>query len=73
MLVVGLKATYSKKIVGPSIFAFDDLAGMRAAIETASSSEEPQAFVARSVGRDRSGDVAAEFEITWSFKRRSRG
>ena len=73
MLVVGLRATYSKKIVGPSIFAFDDLPGMRAAIESASSSDEPQVFLARSVGRDRSGDVAAEFEITWSFKRRSRG
>jgi hypothetical protein len=73
MLVVGLQATYSKKIVGPSIFAFDDLPGMRAAIERASSTDEPQVFAARSVGRDRSGEVAAEFEITWSFKRRSQG
>ena len=73
MLVVGLRATYSKKIVGPSVFAFDDLAGMRAAIEAATTSEEPQVFVARSVGRDQAGDAAAEFEITWSFKRRSWG
>jgi hypothetical protein len=73
MLVVGLRATYSKKIVGPSVFSFDDLPGMRAAIETACASDEPQVFVARSVGRDPADDVAAEFEITWSFKRRSRG
>jgi len=73
MLVVGLQATYTKKIAGPSVFAFDDVAGMRAAIETASTSDEPQVFVARSVGRDGSGEMAAEFEITWSFKRRSRG
>ncbi len=73
MLVVGLSATYSKKIVGPSVFAFDDVAGMRAAVEKAASTDEPQVFVARSVGRDAAGDVAAEFEITWSFKRRSRG
>jgi hypothetical protein len=72
MLVVGLRAAYSKKIVGASIFAFDDLAGMRAAIETAGASDEPVVFVARSVGRDRAGDVAAELEITWSFKRRRR-
>jgi hypothetical protein len=64
---------YAKKIVGPSVFAFDDLVGMRAAIETAVASGEPQVFVARSVGRDQAGDAAAEFEITWSFKRRSRG
>lgn len=70
MLVVGLRATYTKKIVGSSIFAFDDLAGMRGAIETAATSDEPQVFVACSVGRDQAGDVAAEFEITWSFKRR---
>jgi hypothetical protein len=73
MLVVGLRATYTKKIVGPSVFAFDDLPGLRATIEAAAISDEPQVFVARSVGRDRAGDVAAEFEITWSFKRRSRG
>jgi hypothetical protein len=73
MLVVGLQATYTKKIVGPSVFAFDDVAGMRAAVEQAASTDEPQVFAARSVGRDPSGEVAAEFEITWSFKRRSRG
>jgi hypothetical protein len=73
MLVVGLQATYTKKIVGPSVFAFDDVAGMRAAVEQAASTDEPQVFAARSVGRDPFGEVAAEFEITWSFKRRSRG
>jgi hypothetical protein len=73
MLVVGLSATYSKKIVGPSVFAFDDVPGMGAAIEKASATDDPQVFVARSVGRDVAGNVAAEFEITWSFKRRSRG
>jgi hypothetical protein len=73
MLVVGLKGSYSKKIVGPSVFAFDDLPGMRTAIETAADNDEPQVFAARSVGRDQADEVAAEFEITWSFKRRSRG
>ncbi len=73
MLVVGLRATYSKKIVGPSVFSFEDVAGMRAAIEKAASSDEPELFVCRPVGRDESGAVAAEMEITWSFKRRSRG
>jgi hypothetical protein len=29
------------------------------------------AFAARSVGRDPAGDVVAEFEVTWSFKRRT--
>jgi hypothetical protein len=73
MLVVRLSATYAKKIVGESVFAFDDLAGMRTTVERAAASDEPQVFAARSVGRDAAGDVAAEFEITWSFKRRSAG
>jgi hypothetical protein len=72
MLVVGLRATYSKKIVGESIFTFEDVDGMRAAVARAAASGEPEVFIARSVGRDSAGDVGAEFEITWSFKRRAR-
>jgi hypothetical protein len=72
MLVVGLHVSYSKKLVGDGIFAFEDVAGMKAAIERAAASDEPQAFAARSIGRDEGGDAVAEFEITWSFKRRAR-
>jgi hypothetical protein len=73
MLVVGLQATYSKKMVGPSVFTFQDVEGMRAMVGRAGESDEPQLFVARSVGRDGRGDECAEFEITWSFKRRAAG
>ena len=72
MLVIGLAATYSKKIVGPSVFTFEGVADMGAAVARAAESGEPEVFVARSVGRDGAGDVCAEFEITWSFKRRAR-
>ena len=71
MLVVGLKVTYTKKLVGPGVFTFEDVAGMKAAIDRAAASGEPVAFAARSVGRDPAGDVVAEFEVTWSFKRRT--
>ena len=70
MLVVGLRATYTKKLVGTGTFTFEDVAGMRTAIERATLSDEAQAFVARSVGRDEAADLVAEFEVTWSFKRR---
>ena len=73
MLVVSLRATYSKKILGPSVFRFEDVVGMRAATLKAASSDEAETFEAHPVGRDGSGEVAAEMEITWSFKRRSRG
>ncbi len=72
MLVVGLRARYGKKLVGPGTFAFEDVAGMKAAVERAAASDEPQALTARSTGRDAAGDVVAEFEVDWSFKRRGR-
>jgi hypothetical protein len=71
MLVVGLRVSYTKKLVGVGLFTFEDVAGMRSAIGRAAASDEPQPFAARSVGRDRSGEAVAEFEITWSFRRRS--
>jgi hypothetical protein len=70
MLVVSLRVAYTKKLVGDGVFTFEDVEGMRSAIERAATSGLPQAFAARSLGRDRSGDAVAEFEITWSFKRR---
>jgi hypothetical protein len=72
MLVVSLSVTYTKKLVGEGVFTFEDVAGMRSAIDRAAASGLPETFAARSRGRDRSGDAVAEFEITWSFKRRSR-
>jgi hypothetical protein len=73
MLVVSLRATYQKKIVGPSTFRFEHVAAMKSTIEEAAAADEPRTFLARSIGRDRGGDFCAEFEVTWSFKRRSRG
>jgi hypothetical protein len=70
MLVVGLRVTYTKKLVGAGTFAFEDVPGMKAAIERAAADEAPQAFTARSIGRDAGGDAVAGFEIDWSFKRR---
>jgi hypothetical protein len=70
MLVVGLRARYSKKLVGAGTFTFEDVAGMEAAIGRAAASDESQAFTARSVGRDDAADVVAEFEVAWSFRRR---
>lgn len=72
MLVVGLSVTYTKKLVGEGVFTFEDVEGMKGAIDRATASDLAQAFVARPLGRDRSGEAVAEFEITWSFKRRSR-
>ena len=71
MLVVGLRVRYSKKLVGPGVFTCEDVPGLRAAIERAAAADEPQAFTARSTGRDAGGEIVAEFEVDWSFKRRA--
>lgn len=71
MLIVGLRVTYSKKLVGAGVFTCEDVPGLRAAIARAAASDEPQAVTARSTGRDAAGDVVARFELDWSFKRRA--
>ena len=44
---------------------------MKEAVERAVAGAEAQTYVALSTGRTRDGVMAAEFEITWSFKRRA--
>jgi hypothetical protein len=71
MLVTGLQVVFTKKIVGESVFTFSGVAAMREAVERAARDGEATTFVARSRGQTPDGAPAADFEITWSFKRRS--
>lgn len=68
----GIKAVFTKRIVGSSTFTFEDIAGLKAAVERAAAAPEEQAYTGRSVGHTAEGDVAAEFEVAWSFKRRDK-
>jgi hypothetical protein len=70
LLVTEVRARYTKKIVGASQFTFREIGEMADTIERAAQTGEPATYVARSVGRSRTGEVASEFEVTWSFKRR---
>jgi hypothetical protein len=70
MLVREVRAVFTKKIVGGSLFTFTDVGPMAAAVDRACASGESEPFVARSLGRTEDGSPAAEFEVTWSFKRR---
>lgn len=70
MLVREVRGVFTRRIQGEAEFTFDDLAGMRETVDRAVASGESESFVARSVGRNRDGGAASEFEITWSFKRR---
>ncbi len=70
LLVTEVRARYTKKIVGESQFTFREVSEMADTIERAARTGEPATYVARSIGRNASGEVASEFEVTWSFKRR---
>lgn len=66
----GIEAVFTKRIVGASTFTFEDVAGLRAAVDRAAAVAEEQAYTGHSTGRTAEGQVAAEFDVTWSFKRR---
>lgn len=70
MLVTEMRVTYSKKIAGPSQFTFREVGEMADVIERAAATGEAATYTARSVGRNAASEVASEFEVTWSFKRR---
>lgn len=70
MLVTRVSGRFTKKIAGPSQFTFRDIGEMADTIERAAQTGEPATFVARSIGKNATGDVASEFEVEWSFKRR---
>jgi uncharacterized protein DUF4442 len=71
MILRGIEAVFTKRIQGRSLFTFDDIAGMHSTIARAAASGESESYTGRSVGRGPDGEPAAEFRVTWSFKRRS--
>jgi acyl-coenzyme A thioesterase PaaI-like protein len=71
-LVTDLNAQFTKRGTHKATFTFEEGAAMRAAIERAAASDQPVVFTAKSVGRQKGGEVIASFAITWSFKRRAK-
>jgi len=70
MVVREIRGVFTRKIAGESLFTFEDLGGMQAAVERAAAGSEGESYLARSTGRTADGAVASEFEVGWSFKRR---
>lgn len=70
MLVVGLEATFLKKVVDTVTFTCLDGDNIHNAIETAIQTGEAQTVACRSSGTNEAGEAVAEFIITWSFKAR---
>ena len=70
LLVIKVEGNFFKKATGISSFSCEDGQVFKQAIQEASASGKSTAVAARSTGKDRSGDIVAEFVITWSFKAR---
>jgi len=72
MLVVKVESEYFKKATARTLFTCEDGALFEKAIEETIATGEPRIVKARSVGKNREGEVVAEFSITWSFKAKTK-
>ena len=70
LILTGVAATFTRRVKGTAVFTFEDVAGLRAVIERVAANGGSATYTGRSTGRTRDGAVAAEFDVTWSFKRR---
>ena len=68
MLVLDVKGNFIKKATGKTRFTCEDGSLIRQSIEEAIGTGDGRIVTARSTGRNESGEVVAEFTITWSFK-----
>ncbi len=71
LLVIKTEANFLKKATGITTFICDDGAVFYQAVNEAAASGKSTTVSARSTGKDISGDIVAEFIITWSFKSKS--
>jgi hypothetical protein len=68
MLVTGLEATYHKKATGNTFFTCTQGREIAEAVGLAVTTGEAQTIRVLSRGVTQSGELVAEFYITWSFK-----
>lgn len=72
MLVVKVDSAYFKKATSRTFFTCEDGEIFKKAIADTIATNEPTTVKAKSVGRNKEGEIVAEFFITWSFKVRSK-
>ena len=68
MLVVKVEADYFKKATGRTSFTCEDGIMIQKTIEESINTGESKTVRAKSTGRNKEGELVAEFFITWSFK-----
>ncbi len=72
MLVVKTEGEYFKKAVDKTTFVCEDGSQIKKMIEEAVESGDGRTIRAKTIGKNKAGELVAEFYITWSFKVKSR-
>jgi Domain of unknown function (DUF4442) len=72
MLVVKVDSEYFKKATARTSFVCEDGELFQKAIEETIATGEARTVKAISIGKNKEGEVVAEFYITWSFKAKSK-
>ncbi len=68
MLVINLEASYFKKATDVTTFVCEDGKTIEQVVDETIATGEAKTFRAKSVGRNKAGELIAEFYLTWSFK-----
>jgi hypothetical protein len=72
MLVTKMEAAYYKKATGITLFTCNDGHQIENAVKDANQSGEAKVITVKSTGKNKSGELIAEFFFTWSFKTKSK-
>lgn len=68
MLVISIEGNFFKKATDVTSFVCVDGKKFEELVDDAIATGEAKAIKAKSVGRNKAGEIVAEFYITWSFK-----
>ena len=68
MLVVKTEGEYFKKAIDKTTFVCEDGSQIKRCIEEAIESGEWKNNKSKTIGKNKAGELVAEFFITWSFK-----
>lgn len=68
MLVVNMQANFVKKATGVTTFICEDGKRIQQMVDEASASGKSTSLTVRAEGKDKDGQLVAEFSFTWSFK-----
>lgn len=72
MLVTKMEANYFKKATGITFFTCEEGLQIANAVNEASSSVEGKNITVKTIGKNKNGELIAEFLFTWSFKVRGK-